>query len=107
MPTITCSCKQLFDALDIPFEESFTPKQLEKVDNEFDLLCFSYGIENDGVAELDDKRRAFKIDVPANRYDLLCFEGLSRALRVFLGKEAPPKFILNEPSTRVVVHPST
>jgi phenylalanyl-tRNA synthetase beta chain len=107
MPTITCGCKQLFDALDIPFEESFSAEQLKTVDEEFDLLCFSYGIENDGVTELEDKRRAFKIDVPANRYDLLCFEGLARALRVFLGKEAPPKFVLKEAVNKVIVHPST
>lgn len=28
----------------------------------------------------------YKIDIPANRYDLLCIEGLARALRVFLGE---------------------
>lgn len=28
----------------------------------------------------------YKIDIPANRYDLLCVEGLCRALLVFLGK---------------------
>jgi hypothetical protein len=27
------------------------------------------------------------------RYDLLCLEGLSRALRIFLGKEKTPKYI--------------
>lgn len=26
----------------------------------------------------------YKIDIPANRYDLLCLEGLARGLRVFL-----------------------
>jgi len=107
MPTVTCGCKQLLDSLDIPFEESYSQAQLDKVDDEFDLLCFSYGIENDGVTELEDKRRAYKIDVPANRYDLLCFEGLSRALRVFLGKEAPPKFTLKDPVHKVMVMPST
>lgn len=29
----------------------------------------------------------YKIDIPANRYDLLCIEGLARALRIFLGKD--------------------
>ena len=29
----------------------------------------------------------YKIEVPANRYDLLCLEGLSRALRIFAGME--------------------
>lgn len=30
----------------------------------------------------------YKIDMPANRYDLLCVEGLALALRIFLGTEA-------------------
>lgn len=28
----------------------------------------------------------YKIDIPANRYDLLCLEGLVQGLRVFLGE---------------------
>ena len=28
----------------------------------------------------------FKVDIPANRYDLLCLEGLVRGLLVFQGK---------------------
>ena len=28
----------------------------------------------------------FKVDIPANRYDLLCLEGLARGLLVFQGK---------------------
>lgn len=28
----------------------------------------------------------YKIDIPANRYDLLCLEGLVEGLLVFLGK---------------------
>jgi hypothetical protein len=32
----------------------------------------------------------YKIDVPANRYDLLCLEGIARGFRIFLGKEAMP-----------------
>lgn len=34
----------------------------------------------------------YKIEVPANRYDLLCLEGIARALRVFLGREEIPVF---------------
>ncbi len=30
--------------------------------------------------------------MPANRYDLLCVEGLARAFRVFLGLEEPPQY---------------
>ncbi|KAJ1797591.1 phenylalanine--tRNA ligase subunit beta, partial [Coemansia sp. RSA 2399] len=38
------------------------------------------------------ERAQLKIDIPANRYDLLCYEGLSRALGVFLGMEETPKY---------------
>jgi len=97
---------------------------------EFELLCFEFGIELDDVtsereqvskeqvtgfithqlaaennniilillfgllkilnkgeskgANLDDTV-IYKIDIPANRYDLLCVEGIARALRIFKG----------------------
>ena len=42
----------------------------------------------------------YKIDIPANRYDLLCLEGLVKALRVFLQKEAhPPTFTVTPKQT--------
>jgi len=31
------------------------------------------------------------------RYDLLCIEGIARALRVFLGKDKPPVYKLHIP----------
>jgi phenylalanyl-tRNA synthetase beta chain len=53
----------------------------------------------------------YKIDVPANRYDLLCNEGLSRALRIFLGEQEAPLFTLVEPADGkrevMTVKPST
>ena len=39
-----------------------------------------------------------KIELPANRYDLLCLEGLSRGMRQFLSKENPPTFKLSQPA---------
>ncbi len=70
-------------------------------DHEFDELCFEFGVELDDVTSgkieatksetchLTDAQIAslsdeviYKIDVPANRYDLLCIEGISRSLRV-------------------------
>ena len=39
-----------------------------------------------------------KIEIPANRYDMLCFEGIVSNLNVFRGKTAPPKYRLVEPS---------
>eukprot|EP00958_Prasinococcus_capsulatus_P023656 scaffold3581_cov417-Prasinococcus_capsulatus_cf.AAC.17 len=51
----------------------------------------------------------YKIDVPANRYDLLCIEGLARGLRIFLGLEATPEFRLAsvEQPLRMTVKPET
>jgi phenylalanyl-tRNA synthetase beta chain len=61
-----------------------------KGEDEFEELCFQYGIEIDevvipeGAGDADDVE--YKIEVTANRYDLLCFEGIVHALRTFLGK---------------------
>ena len=37
----------------------------------------------------------YKIEVAANRYDLLCLEGLAMALKVFLQKGPMPKFSIS------------
>ncbi|VDO73888.1 unnamed protein product [Heligmosomoides polygyrus] len=39
----------------------------------------------------------YKIDIPANRYDLLCVEGLSRALKVFKNEMKTPNYVLKRP----------
>ena len=39
-----------------------------------------------------------KIEIPANRYDLLCFEGISLMLNIFRGTAAPPTYRLTEPA---------
>jgi len=31
-----------------------------------------------------DEETIYKIDIPANRYDLLCVEGLGRAIAIYL-----------------------
>uniref|UniRef100_A0A0K0DHX8 phenylalanine--tRNA ligase n=1 Tax=Angiostrongylus cantonensis TaxID=6313 RepID=A0A0K0DHX8_ANGCA len=75
------------------FEIIITCQSTEK---EFDELCFDYGLELDEVtsekATLEKERghaatsdepcdfEVYKIEVPANRYDLVCVEGLTRAL---------------------------
>lgn len=43
------------------------------------------------------ERPQLKIEVPANRYDLLCIEGIARALRVFLQKDEAPRYKLVYP----------
>mmetsp|Transcript_40120 Transcript_40120/g.76693 ORF Transcript_40120/g.76693 Transcript_40120/m.76693 type:complete len:594 (+) Transcript_40120:43-1824(+) len=84
-------------------------------DDEFDELCFEFGIELDEVtsekqmaarmagkaeeAEVieQDDEVIYKIDIPANRYDLLCLEGLQMSLNVFREKAQYPNFRLVEP----------
>lgn len=65
--------------------------------DEFQALCFDYGIELDEDTEDDparpaDEKPQLKIEVPANRSDLLCFEGLVRSLNIFRGKESAPTY---------------
>jgi hypothetical protein len=45
----------------------------------------------DAPAEASDEI-IYKIDIPANRYDMLCLEGISRALNVFNGRLAAPDY---------------
>ncbi|KAJ1964666.1 phenylalanine--tRNA ligase subunit beta [Dipsacomyces acuminosporus] len=86
MPTVTIDKKDLFDYLDNKYNT-----------DQFRELCFEFGIEleedTSEEGELAEGERAqLKIDIPANRYDLLCFEGLSRALGIFLGREKTPQY---------------
>lgn len=100
MPTVSVQRDELFAAMGRTY-----------TDSEFDALCFEFGIELDDVtSEKQLKQREqqgqttdlsshsdavlYKIDVPANRYDLLCVEGIARALRIFLEKERPPRYAL-------------
>ena len=36
----------------------------------------------------------YKIDIPANRYDMLCLEGIARALNIFNGRFPVPQYRL-------------
>ncbi|XP_017009091.2 phenylalanine--tRNA ligase beta subunit [Drosophila takahashii] len=114
MPTIGVKRDLLFEALG----KSYT-------DDEFQDLCFAFGLELDEVTtekqmltkEQGDVAAAanaseeiiYRIDIPANRYDLLCLEGLVTGLLVFQGKLKPPKFEFVEPAKRQVlkIQPST
>lgn len=116
MPTVGVKRDELFAAM----QQTFT-------DEEFDHLCFEFGIELDDItSEKQLKQREqgksnkahddvsdavlYKIDVPANRYDLLCVEGIARALRVFLQKERPPVYKLvprAEGPHQMIVKPNT
>ncbi|KZT12764.1 phenylalanyl-tRNA synthetase [Laetiporus sulphureus 93-53] len=70
--------------------------------DDFDQLLFDFGLEldEDTTEEVEAARKKglpaerpqLKIEIPANRYDLLCIEGITRALRVFLGLDKPPQY---------------
>jgi len=102
MPTIGIKKELLFRAIG-----------KEYTDEEFADLCFDFGLELDEITtekqiiskeKGDDKSKGaseeviYKIDVPANRYDLLCLEGLVRGLLIFSGKAKVPQYKLNHPA---------
>lgn len=97
MPTVSVDKALLFQGLGH-----------EYTTQEFDELCFQFGIEldEDTTEEVagTDERPQLKIDIPANRYDLLCFEGILRALRVFLGHMEPPKYRLSQPKDLITMN---
>ncbi|GAA6032544.1 hypothetical protein JCM8097_004808 [Rhodosporidiobolus ruineniae] len=81
MPTITVDRVEFFRRLG----RDYTTK-------EFDELLFQYGLEldEDTIQDPDhpkDEPHQLKIEIPANRYDLLCIEGIARALKLYLHPE--------------------
>ncbi|XP_018806301.1 phenylalanine--tRNA ligase beta subunit, cytoplasmic-like [Juglans regia] len=97
MPTISVGRDRLFAAIG----QTYTQE-------EFEDLCFRFGIELDDVTtekaiirkekhleeeeDGDDEEVIYKIEVPANRYDLLCLEGIAQALRIFNGLQEMPTY---------------
>lgn len=119
MPTLAVERDALFESLGRTY-----------TDEEFDELCFEFGVELDEItSEREEALKSstvklskdeiaalsenviYKIDMPANRYDLLCIEGLSRALRIFLGEtDAPCYEVISVPKvdmTVMTVKPAT
>ncbi|XP_027149506.1 phenylalanine--tRNA ligase beta subunit, cytoplasmic [Coffea eugenioides] len=97
MPTVSVGRDGLFEALGRTYTQE-----------EFEELCFKFGIELDDVTTekaiirkekhlgeeegSEDEEVIYKIEVPANRYDLLCLEGLAQALRIFNGLDPIPTY---------------
>lgn len=100
MPTVAVDRDDLFARLG----QTYT-------DAAFDELCFQFGVELDevmteseaasaralgapttaGAAKAENGDRVlYYIAVPANRYDLLCIEGIARALNIFLERMPVP-----------------
>ncbi|CAL9082592.1 unnamed protein product [Musa acuminata var. zebrina] len=102
MPTVSVGRDRLFAALGKTYTQE-----------EFEALCFEFGIELDDVttekaiirkekhledddADEEDEEVIYKIEVAANRYDLLCLEGIARALRIFIGSEKSPLYTISD-----------
>lgn len=112
MPTLAVEKDALFASLGHTY-----------TDEEFDELCFEFGVELDEItSEREEALKSstvklskeeiaalsekviYKIDMPANRYDLLCIEGLSRALKIFLGEcDAPVYEVVSVPEADMQV----
>jgi phenylalanyl-tRNA synthetase beta chain len=69
-------------------------------------LCFDFGIELEEVTTSDEltgkhtekNRKIYRIDIPANRYDMLCVEGIARAIKTYMGLDKPPKYEVVKPA---------
>jgi phenylalanyl-tRNA synthetase beta chain len=108
MPTINLVRDHLFEAIG----KTYT-------DEEFDELCFEFGVEVDKVSTEEVEFTAdgskgefvvYAIDIPANRYDILCMEGFARALRIFLNLQSAPTYHRIDPTAgrqKMIVEKST
>src|SRR5277367_840793 len=86
---------------------------------EFEELCFEFGIELDEdtsnserpIVNGKQEPAQLKIEIPANRYDMLCFEGIALMLKIFLGKTSFPNYRLVKPASgkleTLTIHKST
>eukprot|EP00808_Paulinella_micropora_P032230 g82016.t1 len=107
MPVVNVFCDALFKKLGRTFTET-----------EFQDLCFEFGIELDDVTSEKEmvlrekgkdaaaglsERVVYKIDIPANRYDLLSLEGIARSLKIFMGKADLPNFKVLQPKQMITM----
>jgi phenylalanyl-tRNA synthetase beta chain len=98
MPVVSVKKRELCAALGRDYDEE-----------DFQKLCFDFGIELDDVLIEGEEEESgagpaagggaadgaagevvWKIEIPANRYDLLCVEGIGSALRTFIGLAGIP-----------------
>lgn len=100
MPTVSVDKQQLFDLIGKNYETQ-----------EFDELCFDFGVELDEdtteEALKNNEDPELKIEIGANRYDLLCIEGIAQSLNEYLGRSEAPKYKVSKPTTKLHIEPST
>ncbi|KAK1445164.1 phenylalanine--tRNA ligase subunit beta [Babesia gibsoni] len=78
MPTVT-----------VPKEEFLSRLGGSLTLDELDELCFSFGIEYEECSTEENGVETIKVEVAANRYDLLCLEGLVMALMAYRWNRRP------------------
>lgn len=106
-------------------DEFFAAIKRTFTDAEFEDLCFDVGVEVEfgTAAEMNMTRNdhngnsidisklpCYKIEVAANRYDLLCLEGIVTLFRAYLGSGEVPKYsVKNEGNVRekLIIKPET
>ena len=67
-------------------------------------------VDGDGNNIDISKEIVYKIEVAANRYDLLCLEGIAAAIRSYLGIDTMPRFEIKNKSKQlmqIIVKPET
>lgn len=85
MPSLSCSRDELTAALKGAHSEEELADHL-----------FNFGVELDDIYE-ENGLPMYKFDIAANRYDLLCTEGLATALNAYLGHSCYEEPVLSEP----------
>ena len=63
--------------------------------SEQEMLNKAQGIASQTATSSEDV--LYKIDIPANRYDMLCLEGIARALNIFRGRIPHVEYTLGLP----------
>jgi len=96
MPTVAVHRDTLFKNL-----------QQEYTEEAFDNLCFEFGIELDDVEEDENGQVIYKLDIGANRYDLLCIQGITLALNTFRGISSYPTYSKLPAKEKMIVKPAT
>eukprot|EP01053_Blabericola_migrator_P010403 Blabericola_migrator_1__10402@NODE_587_length_7461_cov_69_370571_g434_i0_p1_GENE_NODE_587_length_7461_cov_69_370571_g434_i0NODE_587_length_7461_cov_69_370571_g434_i0_p1_ORF_typecomplete_len554_score139_59tRNA_synthFbeta/PF17759_1/6_7e32B3_4/PF03483_17/2e27B5/PF03484_15/4B5/PF03484_15/3_2e14PhetRS_B1/PF18262_1/2_1e16PhetRS_B1/PF18262_1/1_3e03_NODE_587_length_7461_cov_69_370571_g434_i037855446 len=108
MPTV------IVDAIDLNSRLSETlelPKELDlpRLEKVIDDICFELGLEYDGLDEEESTKR-LRIEVPANRYDLLCIESITHALKYYKSPKPLPfpvyRHSITTPTCALNIHAS-
>ncbi|MES1905186.1 MAG: hypothetical protein MHPSP_001829 [Paramarteilia canceri] len=77
----------------LDLEKSYVDKNFLGSHQNFEDICFNFGVElDDTVKDAATDKIIYKIDIPPNRLDLLCPEGLIQNLNVYSNKSSIPLY---------------